>query len=195
MHQLESNRNLNPDQVQMLNYLKSQFALMQQQQQLQQQQQKPGTHMINQAIIQQQQQHVHPQTNAYLAGQYHRNYPQQANQQRTMQLMNMLDAGHNGMGPLGAMDCLPHDLENVNPIINPSSMQDLNFLLSRHDIAEDLRNTDGLDHILAYNSNGSIQQTSSKFTFFFFRYQKSHLVGFTRNNNSQTVSIITTYII
>ncbi len=129
MQQLESNRNLNPDQVQMLNYLKSQFALMQQQQKAQ----------SNQMAMQQ------PQAHAYMTGQFHKN--------SQARVTNVMDNGH--MGLLGGGDCLPHDLENVNPIMNPSSMQDLNFLLSRHDIAEDLRNTDGLDHILAFNSNAS----------------------------------------
>jgi hypothetical protein len=111
LNQLEQNRaHLNPDQMQMLNYLKSQYLIMQQQQiHLQQQ------HQQNQQQQQQQQQQSQPQQNSHDLDQL-----------------------------------LPLDLENVQPITMmqhdaEQSMQsmlqdaDLNTLLSRHDIVDDLK--------------------------------------------------------
>ena len=121
MHQLEMNNNLNPDQLHMLNHLKSQFSQAQQK----------NTFINNQLNL------------------------------KNNQILNKGNAVGGGVllaASNSFIDCfadgLPQDLENVNPTMNSS--QDLHMLLAQHDIAEDLRSSDGdkcgLDHILALNS-------------------------------------------
>ena len=135
MHQLESNMNLNPDQQHMLNHLKSLFMQTQQQQQ----QQKNSTVSYNLAS----------NSSGY----------NQVHQMKNISQINRGGLNNNGISASNSLfDCfadgLPQDLENVNPTMNSS--QDLHILLSQHDIAEDLRSSDGdkcgLDHILALNS-------------------------------------------
>lgn len=127
MHQLEMNNNLNPDQLHMLNHLKSQFSQAQ-------------------------------QKNTF------------NNNQMNLKNNTVLQNKGNGVAASNSfLDCftdgLPQDLENVNPTMNSS--QDLHMLLAQHDIAEDLRSSDGdkcgLDHILAFNSgNKFIAKNSNK---------------------------------
>jgi histone demethylase len=141
MHQLENNRNLNPDQLHMLNHLKSQFSQTQQHQK---------QHNLS----------------------YHTLLNNNGPTVNQLQIKNIQHRSQNSNGNGVSTsyldfhtDGLPLDLENVNPTMNSS--QDLNMLLSQHDIAEDLRSSDGdkcgLDHILALNSgNKFINRNSIK---------------------------------
>jgi len=115
MNQLEQNKNhLNPEQLLMLNHLKSQFE--------------------------------QSKLNINNNNQYHQ------------------AGGLFGTGTGSSfLDQLPKDLENVMPITmtqeDNSMLQDLNTLLSRHEIAEDLRISDddkgSLDHIFSFTNNNN----------------------------------------
>ena len=132
MNQLEFNRSqLNPDQLQTLNYLKSQYAIMQSQQ-----------------------------------------YQQsQAAQFQAQQQQPVAQKTDHSMASLLAGDQLPVDLENVLPItmMHDDMLQDtdLNSLLSRTDIVEDLRTSDGdkgsLDHVLASHTTRKINPANLSF--------------------------------
>ena len=140
MGQLELNRNhLNKDQLQMLAYLKTQYSAMQCQQQEQ----------VNLTHDQQRQFQSQP-------NQPHQHHPMSMfAKQQTL----LLDS--NNLATLGSLDQLPKDLENVQPITMMQGdnlmLQDLNALLSSHDIVEDLRISDddkgSLDHIFSFTSN------------------------------------------
>ena len=130
MRQLENNNNLNPDQLQLLNHWKSQLTQAQQ------------------------------QKNIYLSS--ISNSVSDLNQIKSSISINKSQSNLVNSASNSFVDCftdsLPQDLENVNPTMNSS--QDLNILLSQHDIAEDLRSSDGdkcsLDHILAINTGNKI---------------------------------------
>jgi len=128
-HQLEHNRSqLSTDQLQMLTYLRAQFAHMQ----------------------------AHQPTPSPHANTYpHSRLPQ--NQTALRHNPNLLDS-IGGLNP--SLDQLPSDLENVQPTMmheDSTMLQDLNSLLSSHDIVEDLRISDddkgSLDHIFSFTSN------------------------------------------
>lgn len=131
MNQLDQNRfQLNPDQLQMLTYLKTQFTAMQSHQTL---------NSANQAHL----------PKALM------NNPHPLARHNTSSIL--MDTSCSGLNP--SMDQLPSDLENIQPsMMNEDTMlQDLNSLLSSQDIVEDLRISDddkgSLDHIFSFTSN------------------------------------------
>ncbi len=144
MYQLEQNRNqLNPEQMLMLNHLKSQYAAAQQQN------------------LASNQQFTNVNSNDQLKNNSFILNPQHAN--RSLHL----NSQGNLFGPSSSflncsLDQLPKDLENVQPITmtqDDNALQDLNTLLSRHDIVEDLRISDddkgSLDHIFSFTNSNS----------------------------------------
>ena len=149
MYQLEQNRNhLNPEQILMLNHLKSQYASAQTQQNLASNQQYANNSTEQQL-----------KTNSFILN------PQQSNRSIIPSSQASL------FGPSSSflncnLDQLPKDLENVQPITmtqDDNALQDLNTLLSRHDIVEDLRISDddkgSLDHIFSFNNSSSKHPT------------------------------------
>jgi tetratricopeptide (TPR) repeat protein len=151
MNQLELNRNqLNAEQMQMLNYLKSQYFIMQSQQaQLQQQPQTNPSAPASSTI---------PSSSPLSASvnQLKANAQTQAKQEQA-NTFNDLNF---------ALDQLPHDLENIQPItimqedITILHDSDINALLSRQDLAEigETMDKSSLDQIFEKNPNS--QQNS-----------------------------------
>ncbi len=166
MNQLELNRNqLNKEQLQMLTYLKTQYTIMQQQHGNQNPQQ---NNFSNQFVNQSQQSN---KSNIH-------------NQQQSSLLDSIT---------LNGLDQLPKDLENVQPITmmhdDNSMLQDLNMLLSSHDIVEDLRISDddkgSLDHIFSFTSNPFNNQLHKS---------EAHALDQNEDSNSSDTSTTTTFI-